>query len=193
MKLSVLKWFLSAILVWSLPLEAHTGTGLIHDFQDGLWHPLLGMDHLLVMTGIGLWAGINEGRVRRYLLPVVILAMAAGATLHFQGAVIPHAEFGVTVSVPALGLILASRRRLPAAWALPIAGGFAILHGFVHASEIGTDAQAQLYISGVMLSTAGLLGLGFAAGQTPPLAVSAIKTVFGLICACTGMVLLLGV
>ena len=46
------------------PALAHTGAGAVHGFGAGLMHPLFGVDHVLAMVAVGLWAGLTGGRAR---------------------------------------------------------------------------------------------------------------------------------
>ena len=54
--------FTGLLLILSLPAQAHTGIGSVHGLIDGLLHPIIGVDHLLVMLAIGLWASMRGGR-----------------------------------------------------------------------------------------------------------------------------------
>ena len=49
------------ILFFSLPLQAHTFTGMI-GFYDGLSHPVLGLDHFLAMVSVGIISAQIGGR-----------------------------------------------------------------------------------------------------------------------------------
>jgi hypothetical protein len=85
MKTNRLVIFTGILLMLSLPAQAHTGAGAVHGFGDGLLHPLMGVDHVLVMLAIGLWAALRGGRAL-WLLPVsFLLMMAAGAGLWLAG------------------------------------------------------------------------------------------------------------
>ena len=66
--------FSSLLLISSLPLEvqAHTGIGSVNGLVNGLLHPLIGVDHLLVMLAIGLWATILD-KTALWLLPTTFL------------------------------------------------------------------------------------------------------------------------
>ena len=55
--------FTGLLLILSLPAQAHTGIGSVHGLIDGLIHTITGVNHLLVMLGIGLWASMRGGRV----------------------------------------------------------------------------------------------------------------------------------
>ena len=45
--------FLTCLLVYSLPVLAHSFTGRI-GFYDGISHPVLGLDHFLAMVSVGI-------------------------------------------------------------------------------------------------------------------------------------------
>jgi hydrogenase/urease accessory protein HupE len=98
--------FAGLLLSLSMPAEAHTGHGLVYDFQAGLRHPLLGIDHILAMAGVGLWAGFLGGPARVRLPAAFLAAMAAGASLAFAGIALQGAEIAVAASVLAIGAIL---------------------------------------------------------------------------------------
>ncbi len=68
--------FLLPVLVPSVAL-AHPdpGTGL----AAGLLHPFTGADHLLAMTGAGLWAATLGGKARLALPAAFLTAMALEA------------------------------------------------------------------------------------------------------------------
>src|SRR2546423_13386583 len=55
-------WTLAVLLAAALPAAAHPGHGPISGFVAGVQHPLSGMDHLLAMIAVGLWAGLSGGR-----------------------------------------------------------------------------------------------------------------------------------
>ncbi|MBL1263438.1 HupE/UreJ family protein [Methylomicrobium sp. RS1] len=99
-------FFAGLLLSLSMPTEAHTGHGLAYDLQAGLRHPLLGIDHILAMVGVGLWAGFLGGAARGRLPAAFLAAMAAGASLAFAGMVLQGPEMWVAASVLAIGVIL---------------------------------------------------------------------------------------
>ena len=49
------------VLMISLPVDAHTFTGMI-GFYDGLSHPVLGIDHFLAMVSVGIISSQIGGR-----------------------------------------------------------------------------------------------------------------------------------
>jgi urease accessory protein len=98
--------FAGILLALAMPAEAHTGHGLAYDFQAGLRHPLLGIDHILAMAGVGLWAGFLGGAARVWLPSAFLASMAAGASLPSAGIALQGAEIAVAASVLAIGAIL---------------------------------------------------------------------------------------
>lgn len=161
---------LAAALAVSLagPAMAHplAGGGL----AAGLAHPLLGIDHLLAMLAVGLWAW-QGGRVTRWTLPIAFpLAMAAGAGLGLAGLALPAIEAGVAASVLVLGLLILLAVRAPLAPSLALVAGFAILHGHAHAAELPVSASPALYAAGFLATTALLhvAGLGLGQGLEAP-------------------------
>jgi urease accessory protein len=173
----------------SAPAFAHTGAGAVHGFAAGFAHPLEGADHLLAMFAVGLWAAALGGRAL-WLLPLSFVSvMGLGAALAFAGLALPHAEWLVAASVLAFGLALWRDFRAAAGWAGALTGGFALFHGYVHAAELAAGANAASYAAGFLLATAGLHGLGLAAGLAGR-GFGALRRGFGLVCAGVGAYLL---
>jgi urease accessory protein len=148
---------------------AHTGIGVTYGFSNGWRHPLAGLDHILVMIAIGVFAANLGGRAL-WLLPVSFLSMMLiGAALALQGVVLPLAELGIAASVIVLGALLATQWRLAIPIAVAITAIFAIFHGYVHGGEMHTDDSGLSYAIGFLTATALLHGLGIA------IAVTAVK------------------
>jgi urease accessory protein len=144
--------------------EAHTfgsqGAGLM----AGLTHPLVGLDHLLAMIAVGIWAGQLGGRAV-WLIPLTFVSvMAAAATLASFGLLLPLMEPAIACSVLVLGLLIAGSVRLPTSLGALLVGLFAVFHGYAHGLELPQAASPILYGAGFVLATALLhgLGIGFA-------------------------------
>lgn len=176
----------------ALPADAHTGAAVTEGYVSGLLHPLLGMDHLLVMLGVGLWSGLSGGKAR-WLLPALFLAMmAAGAGLSFADWPVPAAEKGVALSVLALGVMLSGRKHIHGVLLAAGISLFALLHGFVHAEEIEAGVGAVPYAAGFLTGTASLLGLGVVAPRLSPAMAGMLQKLYSLICIVAGTALLAG-
>lgn len=140
-------------------------------FFSGFGHPLGGLDHLLAMLAVGLFAARQRGTARWALPAAFVLAMLAGAGLSAVGLDLPAVEAGIAASVLVFGLLIAFMVRLPLAVSLPLVGAFALFHGHAHHAEMGEGTLAA-YALGFALATALLHGLGYAlarwAPDTPP-------------------------
>jgi urease accessory protein len=149
------------LLATAVPALAHPG----HD-GSGFLHPLSGLDHLLVMLGVGVWASLLAARkpAAALLVPVAFLAMmAVGAAAGFAGINLPFAEAAILASVFVIGGLVMGAVRLPAALAMAVVGLFALFHGYAHALE-GPSTAAGTYILGFLMATALLQGLGLGLG-----------------------------
>lgn len=153
-------------LMATLALAAASGTALAHpghdaaSFASGFAHPFGGLDHLLAMFAVGLYAARQPGAAR-WALPVgFVAAMLAGAGLGAAGVALPAVESGIALSVLVLGLLIALAARLPLAASLPMVAAFALFHGFAHHAEMGGAALAT-YAAGFALATAALHGGGY--------------------------------
>src|SRR5262245_12306479 len=81
---------------------AHAGSHAA-GFADGLAHPFSGLDHVLAMVAVGLWA-TQLGRPALWVLPLTFPAvMAVGAALGAADVALPWVEAGIAASVLVLG------------------------------------------------------------------------------------------
>lgn len=146
--------------------EAHTGIGSTMGFAHGFGHPFDGLDHVLAMVAVGLFAANLGGRAL-WLVPLSFVAMmAAGGALGIFGANLPFVEIGIAASVIVLGLAVAMQWNLPVAGAMALVGFFALFHGHAHGAEMPTDASGLAYGLGFVFATAilHLVGIGLGLG-----------------------------
>ncbi len=186
---------LSALLLSlaSLPANAHTGIGTVHGLLDGAIHPLIGIDHLLVMLAVGLWAAMRGGK-SLWLLPLAFVsAMGVGAGLSMSGITINAAETWVAASVVAAGVLVWRNSNMSSVFAVALVSVFSLAHGYVHALELTDSANALAYSAGFLLTTAALHGLGLAVGVLAAARVRMLGAGLGLICGLVGLGLLAGV
>jgi urease accessory protein len=171
------------------PALAHPG----HD-ASGLLHPLTGLDHLLAMVGVGLWAALLAGRrpAMAALVPAAFLVMMAiGAAAGFAGIKLPLVEAAILTSVFVIGGLIIGAVRLPMVWAMAVAGLFAALHGYAHALEAPATGEGG-YILGFLAATAFLQGLGLAVGWVVHRAVGdrGVRALGGIVLAAGAVVLI---
>src|SRR6516162_867008 len=140
---------------------AHPGIGDAHGFVAGFAHPLGGLDHILAMVTVGIFAWQLGGRALWLVPATFILVMAA--------VPVPFVELGIAASVIVLGAVVAFARKAPVAIAAGLVGVFAIFHGHAHGTEMPLDASGGAYAAGFLLATALLhaagIALGFAIGR----------------------------
>jgi len=155
-----MKKFLLVLALAPFPALAHPGGPLAHGLAGGFLHPLMGMDHLVVMLAVGLWAGLQGGAARLVLPGAFMAAMALGMGLGMAGLAMPGVEAGVLASVLLLGVLAALAVRVPLGMAAPLVGLAGLLHGHAHGVEAG--ALEVTYALGALVATAALHGAGLA-------------------------------
>ena len=155
----------AALVATAMPAFAHTGVGAHGGLAAGFTHPLLGLDHLLAMIAVGLFAAARGGKAL-WLVPLAFVAMmAGGGALAMTGIQVPMVELGIALSVVVLGAAVALRLSLPVAGAMALVGAFALFHGHAHGAEIPAGASALTYAAGFVAATAMLHGIGLAIGM----------------------------
>jgi urease accessory protein len=159
------------LLIAALPLAAaaHTGAdaGLHHGLGAGFLHPLSGPDHLAAMVAVGLWSALTARRAWPDLLWAPLgfaLMLLAGSLLGLAGVQLPAVEPMIAASLLVLGLLVFTRRRLPAVAAAALVGVFAIFHGVAHGQELAGESGAALTLGGMLAATVLLHAGGIAIG-----------------------------
>ena len=143
---------------------AHTGVGHTSGFVPGFGHPISGLDHVLAMVMVGVFAWQLGGRAL-WLVPTTFLTViAAAGALGIAGIGIPFVEIGMALSVVALGAIVAFNVKAPVTAAMGVVGLFAIFHGYAHGAEIPEDVGGVAYAAGFLIATAILHLAGISAG-----------------------------
>src|SRR5262245_36958102 len=105
-------------------------------FTAGLAHPFSGLDHVLAMVAVGLWAA-QLGRPAAWLLPLAFPAvMALGAVAGLSGVGLPALEIALAGTVLALGLVIAFALRPSLAASVGLIAAFALVHGYSHGAEL---------------------------------------------------------
>jgi urease accessory protein len=154
---------LGAVAVLLAPTAAWAHPG--HDGAGGLYagvaHPLTGIDHLVAMLLVGVWAGLLAPRSRwAFALPAAFLgAMLTGfaASAAIGGT---FAEPLILLSLVALGVAAAFRFRAPVPLAMATVAVFGFAHGLAHGFETPSGAFPAIFAAGFAISTAVLYGIG---------------------------------
>jgi urease accessory protein len=146
------------------PALAHTGHDhtMLEGFGAGFAHPFGGVDHLLAMIAVGVWAAQQGGRAV-WLVPLAFVAtMTVGGALGFAGIGIGGAESVIVASVLVLGAVVAAAVKPPLWIAMPLVGAFALFHGLAHGAELPEAADKVGYAAGFVAATALLHAAGIA-------------------------------
>ncbi len=95
------------ITAWAHPGHGESG------FVNGVLHPFSGLDHVLGMLAVGVWASRNSDS-RRWFAPAAFLGgMLAGGVMGLDGMVPMFIESAVAASVVAAALLVILAVRMP--------------------------------------------------------------------------------
>jgi urease accessory protein len=191
---SILRFCATVIAFAPVAASAHVGAGDAHGFVHGFSHPLGGIDHILVMVAVGLFAAHLGGRAL-WLVPLTFVSvMALAGTAGMAGVNFPFVEIGIGMSVVVLGLAVALQLSVPTLVAMGLVGFFAIFHGHAHGAEIPQGVSGLFYGVGFISATAVLhvmgVGLGLAIGKTGQAYSGRIVQVGGGVIAIAGAAIL---
>ena len=155
------------LLFIALPTAAlaHTGHGEASGFVHGLMHPVGGLDHVLAMVAVGVFAYVLGGKAL-WLVPLSFVGMMAVGFLLGLGQVdVPFVELGIALSSVVIGAAAAWGRPMPVAADMSLVGVFAIFHGHAHGAEMPVDTSGLEYAAGFIVATALLHAAGIAAAM----------------------------
>lgn len=165
------------LAIMTLPALAHPGHGSSDGFLSGFWHPFTGLDHVLAMVAVGVWAAMRGGPALWAWPGAFVGAMMAGFALAVNGVVLPLYEPMILASLIGLGLAIMLGLRMPVLAGAAMVGGFGLFHGYAHGIEIVGSAvpfAAGFLAASIVLHATGM-ALAIFAQQvrvTAPLRVS---------------------
>jgi urease accessory protein len=194
---SLYRFFAVALALIPTLASAHVGVGDTHGFVHGFSHPLSGLDHILAMVAVGLFAAHLGGRAL-WLVPLTFVSvMAMAGVAGMAGVGLPIVEIGIGMSVVVLGLAIAFQLNPPTLVAMGLVGFFAIFHGHAHVAEMPESASGLAYGLGFVCATALLhsigIGLGLTIGYAGQLYSRRIVQIGGGAMAIAGIAILSGV
>jgi urease accessory protein len=186
----------AAALFLATTAQAHPGHdgdhGLTWEFSGGALHPLGGLDHILAMIAVGIWAAQLGGRARWAVPAAFMAAMAAGAAFGMGGAAFGGVEQAIAASVLALGLLIVTASRMPIAAGMAVAAVFAVFHGVAHGAEMPANTGAIGYGAGFLAATAALHAGGVLLGTLAGRAPKWVRQTAGAVIAVAGGLMLAG-
>ena len=151
-----------ALLTPSLAF-AHTGLDQGAGVFHGLEHPIGGLDHILAMVAVGVFACVLGGRALLLVPMAFVGMMLVGFALGLAQVDLPFVELGIALSSVVIGAAAAWGKPMPVAAAMSLVGVFAVFHGHAHGAEMPADSSGYGYAAGFALSTALLHLAGIAA------------------------------
>ncbi|MCD7058702.1 HupE/UreJ family protein [Pelagibacterium xiamenense] len=152
-----------AVLAATAPAFAHLDPATHGSFAAGFSHPLFGLDHILAMVAVGLWAASVGGRAL-WAVPLAFVAtMALGFGAAIAGMPLPFVEPVILASVIFIGIMIALALPIPTIGVAGIVAFFALFHGHAHGGELGA-AGALDFAIGFVIATALLHAGGVALG-----------------------------
>jgi urease accessory protein len=137
------------LLATSMPAFAHHVMGgkmpgtFAQGFLSGVGHPVIGVDHLLFIVGVGLLAGILG---RKLLIPLAFIAGTwLGAGLHLFGLNMPFAEAAIVVSILLMAVAVIGNVRLSAPLFAGLVAFAGVFHGYAYGESIFGAEPTPLY------------------------------------------------
>lgn len=113
------------------PIGGTTPTNLGEGLLSGIGHPIIGIDHLAFVVGVGIAASfVSRGLLVAFFF---IATTVFGSCIHLLAVHLPNAEIVVACSVLLLGIMIAmARRNYFLLW-----GSFFMIAGFFHGYAYG--------------------------------------------------------
>jgi urease accessory protein len=196
LRLAAASLVLVAAIVVPTIAWAHPGHEGAPGFIHGFLHPLGGLDHILAMVAVGLFAARLGGRALWLVPASFVVTMAVAGVAGMTGFALPYVEAGIALSILVLGAAIALEMTMPVAAAMGLVAFFAVFHGHAHGAEMPETMSGLAYGGGFIAATATLhalgLGIGLAIGRTGKASSRRILQVGGGAAALAGAALLAG-
>ncbi len=151
-------------LVAPSPLHAHLVTTGLGPYYDGIGHLLITPQDLLPLVGLALLGGLGGPEAARRILFGVPAAWFLGG---LAGLTVGR-EIGlpvvVSLTVLAVGGLLAADRKLGTAAITALGVGVALFHGFLNGTAMSASALGLPALTGIVCTAFVLLALAAALG-----------------------------
>lgn len=158
-----LLWSALGFTFLTTPAFAHLPSGKYESFAAGFFHPLLGLDHILAMVAVGVWASFLGNRAIWSVPLAFVVAMLVGFVIALSNVPLPIVEPMILASTVIFGIVIAAALRFDLWLCATLVSLFAVFHGHAHGGELG-EASALRFGLGFAIATALLHGSGIAFG-----------------------------
>ena len=154
--------------VFSGSALAHTGTDslMASTFANGLLHPLTGLDHLLMLLGVGFLAAQMKGKQVSVILGALV-TMLIGTGFGALTGLMTGMESLILASVFIVAAAVWKQSQQVAANINLLSSAAVVMvlfHGWAHGVE-APAAQLVQFVPGMLISAAALLTLGAVIGR----------------------------
>ncbi|MGH1480011.1 MAG: HupE/UreJ family protein [Geminicoccales bacterium] len=144
------------------PLGGATPATFIEGLLSGIGHPIIGLDHLAFVVGVGLIA-LMLGR--RFTLPLAFVgATIAGVAIHLASINLPAVETVIALSVLLIGVLVVSGTKLPTLLFAALFATAGLFHGFAYGEAIfGAETTPLLayFLGFAAIQYAIAIGVGY--------------------------------
>lgn len=132
-----------------------------NSLYNGLIHPLIGIDHLIAMLAMGIWASNFALKQSMRMLSAFFALLLGGFTLGLSSGVgFSFMETGIVLTSVFTGLLIAFSKNVNKGIAISLAASFAVFHGFAHGIETASVVPS-LFALGFILTSVALVSTGF--------------------------------
>ncbi len=143
------------------PMGGEMPTTFLQGFLSGLGHPVIGLDHLAAIVGVGALAAIAG----RGLAPVLAfsVAMIAGVGVHLVGIDIPAGELLAVLTTVALGVLVLLRQGLSVPILAAVFAATGLVHGFaLGETVVGAEPSPVIaYLAGLLIIQSAIASAAF--------------------------------
>jgi len=148
---------LAIMMVIAEPAWAHHVMGgklpqtFLQGLLSGFGHPVIGIDHLAAIVGVGILAAL-AGRSAAVVLAFSV-AVIAGVGLHLSGIDLPASELFVGLTTLLIGALVILRQSMSAGRALLLFALAGLVHGYaLGESIVGAEASPLVaYLFGLLI------------------------------------------
>jgi urease accessory protein len=133
------------------PMDGKLPQTFLQGLLSGFGHPVIGIDHLAAIVGIGILAAL-AGRSAAVVLAFSI-SVIAGVGLHLSGIDLPASELVVGLTTLLIGALVILRQSMSAGRALLLFAFAGLVHGYaLGESIVGAEASPlTAYLLGLLI------------------------------------------